>query len=962
MSDDLNLGPRQVPDVLAGRYRIVSRLGVGGMGIVYKATDTQLNRSVAVKALEERRLHVLGAAARLRSEALAAASLDHPYICKVYELIETPADSFIVMEFVDGETLASMLKRGKLPVPQVLQLGREIAEGLANAHARGLVHRDVKPGNVMVTPHGHVKLLDFGIAGADVESTSRDETRTLSPQLTVHTGTPQYMAPEQAAGQPVTTRADLFSLGVLLYESLTGQLPFSGTTTFDYVRHVMQSAPRRLDRVAPDAPADLADLIDRLLEKQPADRPASADAVVLALRAIEDSMTAPTGGVRSARQARAGRRWKTVAAAALALVAVLATWRWIWPHESATDEPRQLRPFVTTSAAESGSRISANGEWMSFIATSAGLSRILVQRIDGGESRPLTLGPGEPVSQIWSPDGNQIATVMMIDGAPALQIYPAFFGGAPVQSVALDKALGSIRLLRWIGRDLYFRADAPNQQAKAVRRISLDSPDSAVAVSDRWKMNGVVRGADIRPDGGAAVVVLSKDGQEDLWTVNLDGSAARQLTSDAFFDREPIWIDSGRRVVFQSNRGGQVDLWQIDVSTKTLTALTSSEAEEVPESSSLDGRIISFQQLTKDANLWVFGAAGGAQQVTQDSLSDYAPVLSGDGRTLAFQRSQPTPSRGYTIFDAKVFVAPFDGRKAIDAKAVADGFAPDLSADGQWLATMQVSEVPRRMTLSVHDLRRGGHTVLSRTAALPSLTLAPVDWATRLTGWSRDGSDLYFVDHPDGHAIRRYRTSDAAPGPPLATEPDDINVRDLSIAPDTGHIGYVTNTTKASATSLSTVHDLDPVTGANRVLTRLPRPESGTGIIGRGWVDQRFLLLRLLRFNADGTSDLEFLTVGQDGTTRTVGRVTHVFHGTARLHAARRAVYMTRLEQGTSNVFMLSLDTGALAPVTQNALPGVTFSGFQPFGPGAIGVREESRQDIWLIQSGTKRPGNPAGR
>jgi Tol biopolymer transport system component len=544
---------------------------------------------------------------------------------------------------------------------------------------------------------------------------------------------------------------------------------------------------------------------------------------------------------------------------------------------------------------------------------------------------------------------------MMIDGAPALQIYPAFFGGAPVQSVALDKTLGSIRLLRWIGRELYLRAEAAGQQGKTVRRISLDDSNAAVVVSDSWKMTGAVRGADIRPDGGGAVVVVSKDGQEDLWTINLDGSSPRQLTSDAFFDREPIWIDS-RRVVFQSNRGGQVDLWQIDVGTKVLTALTSSEAEEVAESSSLDGRIISFQQLTKDANLWMFGAAGGAQQVTQDSLSDYAPVLSGDGRTVAFQRSQPTPSRGYTIFDAKVFVAPFDGRVANEARAIADGFAPDLSADGQWLATMQISDVPRRMTLSVHDLRRGGHTVLSRTVALPSLTLSPVDWATRLTGWSRDGNHLYFVDHPDGHAIRGYRAQDPAPGPPLTTAPDSVNVRDLSVAPETGHIGYVAS----SAESVS-VHDLDPLTGADRVLARWPRPAPGTGMIGRGWFDQRFLLIRQLAFNADGTSDIEFLTVGQDGTTRTAGRATHVFQSTARLHATSRSVYMTRLEQGTSNVYMLSLVTGALTPVTQNVLPGVTFSGFQPSGQGVIGVREESRQDIWLIQqTATKRPGNPA--
>ena len=273
MPDETPLSPRPLPDLIGGRYRIVSRLGVGGMGVVYKATDIQLHRSVAVKALAERRLTLAGAAGRLRTEALAAASLDHPYICKVYELVDTGHDTFIVMEFVEGETLASMLKRGVLPLPQTLQLGREIAEGLANAHARGLVHRDVKPSNVMVTSHGHVKLLDFGIAGADVESTPKDATRTLSPHLTIHAGTPQYMAPEQAAGQPVTTRADLFSLGVVLYECLTGQLPFSGTTTFDYVRHVMQSAPRRLDRVAPETPADLVDLVDRCLEKTPADRP-----------------------------------------------------------------------------------------------------------------------------------------------------------------------------------------------------------------------------------------------------------------------------------------------------------------------------------------------------------------------------------------------------------------------------------------------------------------------------------------------------------------------------------------------------------------------------------------------------------------------------------------------------------------------------------------------------------------
>jgi serine/threonine protein kinase len=362
LEDEASHSPRPLPDLIGGRYRIVSRLGVGGMGVVYKATDIQLKRSVAIKALEERRLHIPGAATRLKNEALAAASLDHPYICKVYELLETATDTFIVMEYIEGETLSSILKRGVLPLLQTLQLGREIAEGLANAHARGLVHRDVKPSNVMVTTHGHVKLLDFGVAGLDVESMPRDETRTLTPMLTVHAGTPQYMAPEQAAGQPITTRADLFSLGVVLYECLTAQLPFSGSTTFDYVRHVMQSPPRRLDRVAPDTPADLVDLVDRLLEKTPADRLESAEAVVTRLQQLQDTLTSPTGDIRTARQARVGGAGNSSRLRAIAVAVIASTWRFIWPSAS-EDVPGQLRPFVTTSAIESvaGSRPMANG-------------------------------------------------------------------------------------------------------------------------------------------------------------------------------------------------------------------------------------------------------------------------------------------------------------------------------------------------------------------------------------------------------------------------------------------------------------------------------------------------------------------------------------------------------------------------------------------------------------------------
>ena len=967
MSDVVDPSPRPLPDVIAGRYRIVSRLGVGGMGIVYKAIDLQLNRAVAVKALEDRRLLLPGAASKLRAEALAAASFDHPYVCKVYELAETSTETFMIMEYVEGETLGSMLKRGVPPLLQTLQFAREIAEGLASAHARGLVHRDVKPANVMVMPNGHIKLLDFGVAGMDVESASGDDTRTQLPIPTrLHAGTPHYMAPEQAAGEAVTTRADLFSFGVLLYECLTGSLPFSGSTTFDYVRHVMQSPPKRLDRVAPDTPAMLVDLVERCLEKQPGDRPASADEVVKQLRALTDALTSPGAGVRTAGQVRMGRRWKIAAIAAVAIAVVAAAWQFLGPDSAAEPLP-QYRPFVTTAAVEAGSQISPDSSWISFISTAAGVSRLMVQRVDGGEARPLTLGPGQPVSQVWSPDGNQIAAVMVVDGAPVLQVYPAFFGGAPLQSIALDpkhEGLQRPELLRWIDRDVYLRVTRRDGQGLNLRRVSLDDPSQATTLNAGWKLDGSLRSVDVRPDGLAAIVVISKGGQEDLWTLNLDGSGLRQLTSDAFFDRNPRWLGTGDRVVFQSNRGGQIDLWRIDVQTRALLLLISGETEEIVDSTSPDGKLISYQARTKDANLWMFGT-GTPQQLTQDSLSDYSPVLSGNGRVIAFQRSQQAPSRGYTILDAKVFYSPFSGGAIVDPRSIADGFAADLSPDGQWLAYMQTSDVPARMALWVRDLRGGASARITRTAGLPALTMAPVDWATRLTAWSPSGADLYFVDvdEADTYVLRRHRAASTEPAASLVKAPArlaDVTMKDLHISPQTGRLAYVLSRRLGD----TTVFEYDPESGTTREMATFKRAEFGGGIAGCGWLNRQFVLTRNVQSHDDLTADLEVLVVGERGAIRVAGRIPHAFASTVRLDANRHALYMARSEQGTQNVYTFSLDTATLTALTDNRLPGVAFSGFAPAGPqGIIGVREERRDDIWLIQyPSTSRTGNQAGR
>ena len=958
MPEDQLPSSRPLPDLIGGRYRIVSRLGVGGMGVVYKAVDEQLNRAVAVKALEDRRYLMAGASGRLRTEALAAASLDHPYICKVYELVETPTDAFIIMEFVEGETLSAILKRGPLPLLLTLQVAREIAEGLAEAHAHGLVHRDVKPANVMMTPSGHVKLLDFGVAGADVHTNPGEHTRTIAPQLTINAGTPHYMAPEQAAGQPVTTRADLFSLGVVMYECLTGALPFSGSTTFDYVRHLMQSPPRRLDRVAPDMPADLVDLVDRCLEKAPVERPESADAVVSELRRLSAALTSPGASIRTARHARSGRRWQTIAAAALVVAAIAIGWRFIWPHASTDDGVWQSRPFVTSAAQEFDSAISPDGQWVSFISTNAGVSQIMVQRVDGGDARPLTIGQGTPVSQIWSPDGTQLACVLNVKDEWVLQIYPAFFGGEPRHTAALGGTkVTRVDLLRWIDRTIYMQVMDPSA---SLQRIDADTPASLTNLSAAWKLEGQLRGLDVAPDGRSVVMARSANGQEDLWTSSIDGSSARAITSDVFFDRYPLWNGRGDRIIFTSNRGGQTDLWEFDPRTKTLNHLTSGEAEKTPNSTSKDGSLLSFELESQGAKLWAWDSGGqSSQQLTQDALSDYAPVISANGRAIAFQRSLPTPSAGAVIMDAKIFVAPFDGKKLTEAaRSIDDGYAAALSADGDWIAYLQRGGVPKVATLQVRNRVVGATSVVSRAASVPIWSQAPVDWATTSMTWSPKDTDLYFVEGSDRPTIRRFHAGEKEPGPPLIeTSTADTFIRDLHMSNDSRSLGYLLVSREAVG-----VHVLDVTTSADRQIAKLP--VSMTGTVARGWAGDEFIVVRRVTLHEDLTSDAEVLAIHASGAVRRAGTISNAFIATARLHASRRVIYVTRIEGGVQNVYEFVLGTGALKPLTQNVLSGVTFSGFGPFGPDRlIGVREERRQDIWLIQqAGTSRPGNPAGR
>jgi len=326
-------------------YRILGTAGVGGMGVVYVAEDTRLNRKVALKFLPPAIASDEHARGRLLREAQAASALDHPNVATIYEIGEWQNQLFIAMAFYDGETLRQRIERGRLDVAEAAFILLQLATGLSAAHHAGIVHRDLKPANVMLTRDGHVKILDFGLARM-ISDSEQTALRLTGPGTTI--GTVAYMAPEQAHSAEVDARADIWALGVMGFEMLTGRLPFNASTPTASLLSVARDAAPPIRLVRADVPDDIATLIDRALEKSPERRTVTADAIVAAVSAWQARSSSTMGAAAAAPAGALGRLW--IAAAAIVAIATVAAFGWYvrqqsrarWARETALPEIERL--------------------------------------------------------------------------------------------------------------------------------------------------------------------------------------------------------------------------------------------------------------------------------------------------------------------------------------------------------------------------------------------------------------------------------------------------------------------------------------------------------------------------------------------------------------------------------------------------------------------------------------------
>jgi len=469
-----------------GAYQIVAAIGAGGMGEVYRARDTRLDRDVAIKVLPPAFAADAGRRERFEREAKAVAALSHPNIVAIHDTGVHEGQAFVVMELLHGDTLRAALEDGALPLRKAIDVGVQVARGLAAAHDKGLVHRDLKPDNVFLLTDGQVKILDFGLARHTDAGSGVTETRAAITDPGTVVGTAGYMAPEQVRSQAVDARTDLFAFGAVLYEILSGRQAFRGETPADTMFAVVKEDPPDLTASQASIPPGLDRIVRHCLEKNPEERFQSARDVAFALEALSGSGPATGLPLVSGAPAPAGRRWWVAgfAAGVAAAGAVAAGWAIVSkPTPSASVCAAGLEPAAigTMASATSGESLeidpalSPDGKLLAYAAGTARRMRVYVRPVGGG--RVIQLSDASDAFEYqprWSPDGTQILYVTRTE----VRVAPSLGGASRrIATGSISSAAWSpdgTRILVARGRELSIALlDGGTETALATARVGL---------------------------------------------------------------------------------------------------------------------------------------------------------------------------------------------------------------------------------------------------------------------------------------------------------------------------------------------------------------------------------------------------------------------------------------------------------------------------------------------------------
>jgi eukaryotic-like serine/threonine-protein kinase len=732
-----------------GPYEILSTLGAGGMGEVYKARDTRLDRIVAIKILPSDKTTDPDRKQRFLQEAKAASALNHPGIVTIYDIGSENGVDYIAMEFIAGKALDQLIPRNGMPLGELLRYSAQAADALSKAHQAGIIHRDLKPANVMVSPDGLVKVLDFGLAKLTQPASNEGDATQTMKALTGDgkvVGTTYYMSPEQAEAKPVDARSDIFSFGAMLYEMATGQRPFVGDSQVAVLSSILRSDPKPAGEIRTGLPAELTRIIARCLRKDPARRFQHMADLKVALEELKDESDSGSLAASPARIAprRTVSPWYLVSPAVVLIAIVVTVWK-LTTHPPPATTSYQPIPVTSYPGTQDDPSFSPDGNQIAFEwdGPNEDNSDIYVKLIGPGSPLRLTTDPAFDFYPRWSPDGRSIAFLRMGDKYDHFSVIVIPALGGPERRVGtfpnnFIEASLPVESLGWTPDSKALVVSAAESPGKPNRLVlvPLEGGEPRPLTQPAPDSFGDARPA-ISGDGRTLAFLRVRGGVSAAFLLPLSPALEPQGDPRPFADKYTFitglsWLPGDRELVFASGGRATSALLRIAATGTGAQVLSGTGSNAINAAVSSTGNRLAYATPTQDANFWSVDLTTNAatmDRALSSSYRDVFPQFSPDGKRVAFY-SRRSGSH-------QVWVANADGSQAVALTSMAGSVtgSPRWSPDGQRIA---------------FDSNTGGEYHIYTIGADGGQPHQGTSGQAYFANWSHDGRWIYFSSSRSG--------------------------------------------------------------------------------------------------------------------------------------------------------------------------------------------------------------------